>query len=167
MSGLLPLVNLFSEFATPDDIRFNQKILLDLMFLSDDDGKSKPVLHIVDAGTKFQAAAFVPNSSVGGVWNTFLRIWACAYIGFPESMLTDQGSVFVSHEWKYNCELMEIQLKHTGTESHNSFGAAETYHSILRRIYNKVRADFPNVKSNTLLAMAVKAVNDTVGPHGL
>ncbi len=82
-------------------------------------------------------------------------------------MLTDLGSVFVSAEWKYNCELMDIHLKQTGTESHNSIGAGETYHSILRRIYNNVRTDFKSVSADTCLSLATKAVNDSVGPHGL
>jgi len=89
------------------------------------------------------------------------------YVGFPESMLTDQGSAFVSKEWKYNCELAEIELRHTGTESHNSLGSAETYHALLRRTYQKTRMDHPTVPVDVSLALTVKAMNSTVGPDGL
>eukprot|EP00171_Calliarthron_tuberculosum_P005221 IDg5221t1 len=159
--------NLYFRIRDPDSVRFNQRIILDVMFLSDDEGKKKPVLHIVDAGTKFQAAAFLKNSSTQCIWTTFMHIWSLMYIGFPESMLTDEGSVFTSDIWKYTCEVHDIQLIHTGTESHNSMGAGETYHAILRRIYNKVRMEFKGIEAESALLMSVKAINDTVGPHGL
>ena len=77
----------------------------------------KPVLHVVDAGARFQAAAFLLKVDTVSIWQTFLRIWATTYVGFPESVLTDQGSVFMSKEWAFNCASSGIQLRHTGTES--------------------------------------------------
>ena len=155
-------------------IRFNHQILRDIMYLDrDPPGKrgtktrSFPVLHVVDAGTKFQNAAFLTKLDANSIWNTFVKMWASIYVGFPETMLTDQGSVFVSREWKYNCEVAQIELKHTGTESHNSLGAGETYHAILRVVYQKTRRDHPTVTCDVTLALTVKAINSTVGPHGL
>ena len=137
------------------------------MFIEDGKGKMKPVLHVVDAGTRFQAAAFLLKVDTVSIWQTLLRIWAITYVGFPESVHTDQGSVFMSKEWDFNCASSGIQLRHTGTESHNSLGAGETYHAILRRIYQKVRADHKTLSPDLSLSLAVHAVNDTVGPHGL
>lgn len=101
------------------------------------------------------------------VWNTFLKIWATIYVGFPESLLTDQGSVFLSRDWKFNCELAEIELLHTGTESHNSLGAGETFHDYLRRVFQKSMADHKSVAPDVVLALSIKAINSTVGPQGL
>ncbi len=42
----------------PDKVRFNQTLMLNLMYLEDSSGKNRPVLHILDSWTKFQAAAF-------------------------------------------------------------------------------------------------------------
>ncbi len=86
------------------------------MYLRDDKGTSKPVIHIFDSGNKFSAAAFLPNMKSATIWNTFLHIWATTYIGFPESMLTDQGSVFFSDEWNNACEITGISLRHPGRE---------------------------------------------------
>ena len=169
-------------------IRFNHEILLDVKYLNPrqsgttrprtrsssrtsqnlgDQSRAAPVLHIVDVGTKFQAAEFLGKMDTTSIWNTFVKLWATTYTGFPESMLTDQGSVFVSKEWSYNCELAEIELKHTGTESHNSLEAGETYHALLRRVYSKTLKDHPKVSSDMCLALTVKAINSTVGPDGL
>lgn len=153
-----------------DAIRFNQELLLDVMYLEASKtkkGNQKPVLHIVDVGTKFQNAAFLPALDTTTIWNTFIKIWASLYVGFPESMLTDQGSVFMSKEWEYNCESASIELRHTGTESHNSLGAGETYHALLRRVYQKTRHGHPSLAPDLCLSITVKAVNSTVGPDGL
>ena len=135
--------------------------------MEDGKGKKQPVIHAVDAGTRFQAAAFLLKVDAVPIWQTFLRIWATTYVRFPESVLTDQGSVFMSKEWAFNCASSGIQLRHTGTEGHNSLGACDTYHAILRRIYQPVRADQNTLPPDLCLSVAVNAVNDTVGPHGL
>jgi len=150
-----------------DKVVFNHRITLDLMYLPALNNRKFPVLHIVDVGTKFNAAAFLRSENTTHIWNTFVQIWATLYIGMPESMLVDQGSVFVSDEWKYACEINDIEFKETGTESHNSLGAGETYHAIVRRIYMKLRRDYPKLTPKLLLAMAIKAVNDSAGPEGL
>lgn len=62
------------------DIRFNHRIRMDLVFIPDKSGKQRPVLHIIDEGTNFQATSFLRASNTGTVWNGFLKIWACSYI---------------------------------------------------------------------------------------
>ena len=126
------------QIHQPDSTKFNQRVILDLMFLKDKKGISRPVLHVIDAGTRFSAAQFLKASDVDTVRNEFLRAWSSAYIGYPESMLTDQGSIFLSKEWRFSCDRVDISLQNTGTESHNSLGIREKYHSTLRTIYNKV-----------------------------
>jgi transposase InsO family protein len=82
-------------------------------------------------------------------------------------MLTDQGSVFLSRDWKASCAALEIPLRHTGTESHHSLGTGERFHAPLRRIYKKVFLDHPLVPPDVRLAMSVHAMNTTQGPEGL
>ena len=155
------------QIRSTEEIKFNQKLILDIMFLKDRKNRSRPVLHIIDAGTRFSSAAFLKSSSTNTVWDTFVKIWSSMYVVFPESLLTDQGSVFLSKEWAYNCESSEIKLHHTGTESHNSLGIGEKYHSNLRTIYQKVCCDHRNIPEDVALAKSVQAMNETVGPLGL
>lgn len=51
--------------------------------------------------------------------------------------------------------------KRTGLESHNALGVGERYHSYRRRIFDKVRADAPNIKKILTLFITVRICNDT------
>jgi hypothetical protein len=93
--------------------------------------------------------------------------WATLYIGFPECILADQGSVFMATNWETACELSKIHLRHTGTEIHNSLGSGERFHSPLRRIYEKISLECPTIPEHVRLALSVKAMNDICGPEGL
>ena len=59
-----------------DKVQFNHRIIMDIMYLQDKKGKHRPVLHIIDAGTRFSSAAFVPKLDTTTIWNTFLKIWS-------------------------------------------------------------------------------------------
>jgi hypothetical protein len=128
---------------------------------------TKLVVHIVDVATTFRAANFIPAQDVSSVWNTLLTGWETLYIGFTECILADQGSVFMATHWKTACELSNIHLRHTGTESNNSLGSGERFHSALRRIYEKISLEFPTIPEQVRLALSVKAMNDICGPKGL
>lgn len=82
-------------------------------------------------------------------------------------MLTDQGYVFLSKEWDYNCEQTVISLIKTGTECHSSLVIGEKYHSTFRTIYGKVLCHEPRLPEEIELAEYVQSLNETVDPHGL
>ena len=125
-----------------------------------------PVLSIVDAGTNFMSARFLTCVNTETIWNTFLYAWSLIYSSFSRKMLTDEGSAFISSEWKQNCANANIRLRHTGTESHNSLASGETYHAMIRRVFNKV-STYPQQPKELCLAFTVKAINDIAGPNGL
>ena len=72
-----------------ENIRFNERILLDIMYLSGD-----PVIHIVDDGTRFNAAYFLPDVSTETIWKFLVRGWFSIYTGKPNKILVDQGTSF-------------------------------------------------------------------------
>lgn len=141
---------------------FNKTVRIDLMFIN-----GEPVLHAVDAGTTFSSARFLSAENTETIWNTFLYAWVTMYVGIPEDMLADHGSAFTAKNWEDYCKAAGVNLRFTGTESHNSMGQGETYHSMLRRIYNKVSMTYPRLPKELRLAYSVKAMNDTAGPNGL
>jgi hypothetical protein len=116
---------------------------------------------------KFSAARFLPGQDVTTVWTTFVRCWCAQYIGHPECLLTDQGSVFVSKDFHEKCNHADISLSHTGTASHNSLGLNEKMHAVLRNVYLKVSEDDPKVPPDDRLLAAVSALNFLPGPDGL
>jgi hypothetical protein len=54
-------------------------------------------------------------------------------------------------------------------EAHNSIGKVERYHAPLRRLYEIFKSKLQGEKLNkeTILQIAVKAVNNTTGPNRL
>jgi len=63
---------------------------------------------------------------------------------------------------------MGITCKQVPVEAHWSIGKVERYHAPLRRAYEILRAELGSgISNDAVLQMAVKAVNDTVGPDGL
>jgi hypothetical protein len=137
-----------------DEIVFNKELKLDLMYLKVE-GKKMPTLTIVDAGTTFSAASFLTSASAKAVWDAFLKCWTTMYTGFPTSMLTDQGSILTSADWHAACNTAKIQLRHTGTESHNSLGTGERYHGPLRRHTMDHLGDY-SPKSLTLIPLCLQ-----------
>ena len=146
-----------------DEVRFNEKILIDIMYIG-----STPVLHIVDEGTHFSAATFLEKCSSEDIWKGILKCWATIYTGLPSKIIVDQGSefgkrgIFASLVANAN-----VELETAGTEAHSSLGIGERYHQPLRNTYRKLIHTYPSADKNLLLAFAVKGMNDTLGPEGL
>ena len=149
--------------ASPEVITaFNEEVAVDLVWL---DGR--PALHAVDVGTHYQNAVFLKGESVQHVWEALIECWASVYIGFPNKLRTDQGSVFTSKAWDELTRLHGIELQLSGVTSHNSIGVGERYHAPLRRVYSVVRAATPEMSPELSLRCAIKGMNDTLGPEGL
>jgi hypothetical protein len=136
---------------------------LDLMFL----GKRKPVLHVKDSGKTFNAATFIKGESSAEIWNALLQCWSGVYCGDPQEILTDSGTAFCSEEFHNLCEQHDIIIRHTPIEQHNALGQGEQFHCSLRRTFNKVSLDYPNVPREVLLQLAVYALNTSANAHGL
>lgn len=151
----------FRVSLPPTEIAFNREVAIDLMWL-----EGKAILHVVDVETRFNSAMFLKAHTVEAVWEAFVACWATLYIGFPETIRVDQGSAFTSVRWTRRCDSVGTNLKYSGVESHNSLGAGEQYHAPLRRIYLKIRTDHPKIAKETTLRLAIKAMNDTMGPNG-
>lgn len=149
--------------AIPEtSISFNADVAFDLVWL---DGR--PVLHVVDLQTRFQNAVFIRSKTTETIWQAFIDIWSSTYTGFPATLHFDQESSFVSADMERNCAEQGISLSVSGIESHNSIGAGESYHRQLRRVFNCIRSETPNVEPEHALRLAIKAINDTAGSNGL
>jgi hypothetical protein len=85
---------------------------LDLFWL---DGK--PALHVIDRGTSFSAAPILNGLSVFDVWSAFVLCWSYSLVGNPRSMLTDQYSVFLAHDWGNVCTAAGISWLCRPTEA--------------------------------------------------
>jgi hypothetical protein len=59
---------------------------------------------------------------------------------------------------------MAISLKEVPIKAYNSIRKVKRYHASLRRAYEILCTEDPSASPEALLQMAVKAINDTVGP---
>ena len=89
------------------------------------------------------------------------------YLGPPEMIVHDAGTQFTSAEFIQSARAMGSTVKCVPVEAHHSIGIVERYHAPLRRAYEIITKELPQITRQHALQMAVKAVNDTAGPDGL
>ena len=145
-----------------ENSRFNHVILADIMYID-----QKPVLHVIDEATHFSSATFLPRVTSKDVWKALLRTWIYTYMGPPDHLKIDQGSNFVSKEFKGSASVLGINLIEAPVESPASMSVVERYHGPLRIAYQKLRRDLPKDSKTAILQWAVHCVNSTVGPEGI
>jgi hypothetical protein len=93
--------------------------------------------------------------------------WIDSYLGPPDLITSDAGRNFISKEFREYATTIGIRTKAVPVEAHNSIGMVERYHGPLRRIYQILRVELPDLSEEATLQMAFKAINDTAGPDGL
>ena len=106
---------------------FNAEVVVDVMYLD-----SKPVLHVVDNATAFQAARFLRDMAAATVWETLQLCWLNVYTGPSDLIVHDAGTNLTAREFRQNATTMSIQIKKVPVEAHNSINKVERYHKPLR-----------------------------------
>ncbi|KAE8550702.1 hypothetical protein EYB25_003641 [Talaromyces marneffei] len=149
------------RFTLRDEVEFNHSIIVDIMYIN-----GKPVLHIVDEATRFNAACWLISISARATWDALRMLWIDTYLGPPDFIVTDAGKNFVSKEFTHLASSLGTITVSVPVEAHWSIGAVERYHAVLRRSYEIISDEAPELTPEMALQMAVKAVNDTAGPDG-
>lgn len=144
-----------------NEIIFNHKVAIYLFWVA-----KNPVLHVVDTHTGYQNVILPKSLSASEIWDAFLEAWVTVYVGYPNRIRADQGSVFTFRFWNDVTALNGIKLQFSGVEIHNSLGIGERYHALLRRTFRVIRACYLKLNPEVALRLAVKAANDTLGPDG-
>ncbi|EED14529.1 conserved hypothetical protein [Talaromyces stipitatus ATCC 10500] len=115
--------------------------------------------------TSFQAARFLKSLSIKDTWEALQVVWIDTYLGPPDVISHDIGTNFAALEFKTEAKMMGIQYYQVPVEAHNAIGKVKRYYAPLRRAYNIISAELgASVNKDVILQMAVKAINDTVGP---
>ncbi|KAI0996760.1 hypothetical protein K3495_g11422 [Podosphaera aphanis] len=107
--------------------------------------------------------------SAAHTWDMLRLCWIDMYIGPPDVIVHDAGTNFNSAEFRQNASGMTIQLKCIPVEAPQSVGLIERYHGPLRRAFEIISDELKDIPTSKdiKLQMAVKSVNDSVGPNGL
>lgn len=150
------------KFTLRDDKDFNHTVYVDIFYI-----ESKPVLHVVDEATNFQAAKWLENMSSEALWRALRMCWIDVYLGPPDIVAHDAGKNFMGAAFQANTDMLHIRTKAVPVESANSMTVVERYHAPLRKAFHIIRKEAPDMEKEEVLQMAVKAINDSVGPEGL
>lgn len=111
-----------------DNVEFNQNIYVDIFYI---DGK--PVLHVVDEGTRSQAARWLPNVSSECLWKALRQCWIDAYLGPLDVIVHDAGKNFMVSAFAGNADMLYIATEPVPVEAANSMSIVDRYHAPLRR----------------------------------
>lgn len=153
------------KFTLRSDHDFNHEIIVDVQI------DNKPVLHVVDSATSFQAAQFLDarKQKAKDVWDALRQCWMDTCLGPLDWIVHDAGRNFASTEFRQYAHGLSIEVDEVPVEAHNSIGKVERYHGPLRRAYDVFKNELGDSLSDDQkkLQMAVKAVNDSAGPNGL
>ncbi|KDN60924.1 putative conserved hypothetical protein, partial [Colletotrichum sublineola] len=151
------------KFSLKDENYFNYEIVVDVVRLRD-----KNALHVIDTETSFQGATFLKSLSARDTWHALLKCWINTYVGPPDHIVHDPGTNFASEEFRNNAKIMGISCEEMPVEAHWAVGKVERAHAPLRRAYEILYKELGhNTDEEVILQMAIKALNDTAGPHGI
>lgn len=129
--------------------------------------ENAPVLHIVCTPTHFGNAMWIPSKSAKDIWLTFLHCWSTVYLGHPKKIQSDRKSS-VNSKMFHNLALSNsIALQLSPVEAQKAIGAGEQYYAPLRRIYLVLQWSHSTLTPQLTLRLAVKGINDTMGPERL
>lgn len=108
-----------------------EKIFLDIVGpLLSSYHQNKYILTIMDDLTKYAVAVPIPNQEAETVANALLTDFVSIY-GCPQSILTDQGTNFMSSVFQNLCKLLRIKKINTSAFHPQSNGALERSHRTL------------------------------------
>ncbi|KAI0398644.1 hypothetical protein F4802DRAFT_611456 [Xylaria palmicola] len=106
--------------------------------------------------------------SARDAWEALCKCWINVYQGPPDNIVHDPGTNFASDEFRNHAKIMGVRCREMPVEAHWAIGKIERAHGPLKRTYDILREEI-DVRTNneSILQMAVKALNDTAGPNGL
>lgn len=100
--------------------KFNECSIIYIMYID-----NKPVLHIVDKGTRFRAVRFLSTVYTEYIWKYICYFWAAVYTDLPNKIITYQGSQFGDKFIQMAC-IYDDGVEKTGFEAHSSLILGKT-----------------------------------------
>ena len=139
--------------------KFNQTVCMDIKFIN-----GQPVIHLIDALTRYSAAGVLYSKEPRGIINFMFRNWICIF-GPPDRFLSDNGGEFANQEMMDMAEAFNINLVTTAAESPWANGLCERYNAVLGEMTYKILEDV-KCSLSVAVAWAVSAKNTLQNIHG-
>lgn len=77
--------------------------------------------------------------------------WINIYLGPPDLIVHNVDKNFVSKEFKQYTDVINIKMKSVPVKAHNSIGMVKRYHGPLRRAYQIIVVEIPNISKDMVL----------------
>jgi len=75
-------------------MNFNAELIVDIMYIN-----KKPVLHVIDSATVFQAAKFLYNMKATTVWKALQLCWLNIYTSSSDIIVYDADTNFTAKKF--------------------------------------------------------------------
>ena len=136
------------KLARPATIRdaldFNDKVSMDKLVFTNQQGSTYNVYHIIDHGTSFHHAFIAPQPSSEAVIAGLTRGWL-SWAGAPGELVCDAGSEFCSEAFKEFAQSHNIRCTIIAPRAHWQNGRAERHGAVLETMLKKFDVEQPIV----------------------
>ena len=139
--------------AMPMAKTFNEKVCMDLKSWN-----GRWILHLVDMFSRYTISAFVPRKDSTAILCAIIDNWI-AYFGIMHGIFSDNGGEFRNDELREVASVLNFSIQTTAADSPFQNGLCEKNHAIVDLILSKLKADYPHIKTETLLRWANMAKN--------
>lgn len=150
---------LFRALVPPDQLQFNHKVAMDLIWL-----ESTPILH--DTHMKLRNATVIRTKAVDDIWISIVECLATFYTGYSYVICFYQETRFTGKPFSYLATVHGVKLQFLWSQCHNSAGSEEKYLKPYRQVFCILRQWCLNMEPEILLRFAVKGLKDAMGSNG-
>ena len=133
---------------------FNDALCVDLKSLS----REGWILHMIDMHTRYTRSILVDRKFSSGIIDKIMKDWVGIF-GVPRKLMSDNGGEFTSDEMKEVSSYLNVIKYTTAAEAPWQNGLCERVHQVTDMILLKLRATYPKVDLDVLLAWANMARN--------
>eukprot|EP00435_Cladocopium_sp_Y103_P072057 s26_g39.t1 len=125
-----------------DELDFNDRICIDGLQWTNQQGQNFHVYHVVDWSTSFQTACCAPDRSSSAAIQGLIQMWL-SWAGAPSEMIVDAATEFNSEEFELFTQSHNIKVTTISVEAQFQNGKAERHGSILKSMLSKFDAEHP------------------------
>eukprot|EP00435_Cladocopium_sp_Y103_P012135 s282_g3.t1 len=123
--------------SMPVTRRFNERVMLDLVFVKDMSGETFTFLNQVDDATTYQILSLLPSREAQQVNKSLCLGWF-RFFGLPEALLLDAEGAMKSFEFEELMAQSGIQVRFVPPDAHYQLGKGERHGDIAREIMHRL-----------------------------
>ena len=125
-----------------DDSDFNDRIAIDGVTWTSNQGQNFHFYHVIDHATNFNVAQIAPSKTSESAIQGLIQMWLC-WAGAPGELVMDAGTELNSEEFTQFLQSNNIRATTVCPEAHFQNGKAERHGAILQHMLSKYDQEHP------------------------